>query len=148
MLMLYWIGWVAVGLAAAPLESWRARTGWGLEMTPGVVPQPTESGLALVGRGQSLVLENAPASAPLDAVLETLWAPFVAAGIAPPVVEDASCLMVGKPALCRRARIEVAAGAHLELVAGRPDGADWVVVCMDRGTAKNGVCKDHLELAP
>ncbi|HCH65298.1 MAG TPA: hypothetical protein DFR83_21005, partial [Deltaproteobacteria bacterium] len=67
--------------AADPLfETWKARTGLALQRTEGVQAQPAEGGMALVGRGVSLLLSPAAEPKPLQAALKAQFEPFVQAG--------------------------------------------------------------------
>jgi len=131
----------AFALAApSELAAWSARTGLELAVPPGGHVQDTPDGLALVGSGESLLLTDGKGIEGADAALARMWAPFVASGVATPTPAEVACQVGDTATTCRSARLEIAPGATLALLAGQPPGADWVLVCLDRDPRRPGVC--------
>lgn len=134
--------------APADLAAWSARTGLALSAPTAGATQQTPEGLALVGAGESLLLSDAHGADALDAALASMWAPFVEMGIARPTPSDQPCIVAGVATTCRSATVEVAPGAALHLLAGRPADADWLLVCLDRDRSQPGPCGSHIQPAP
>ena len=134
----------AATAAPADLTAWSARTGLALSSPTVGATQQTPDGLALVGAGESLLLADSKGDGALDTALAAMWAPFVEMGIARPTPTDEACVVGGVPTTCRSAVVEVAPGATLHLLAGQPDGADWLLVCLDRDPARPGPCGTHI----
>jgi hypothetical protein len=130
--------------APADLTAWSARTGLALSAPARGATQQTPEGLALVGSGESLLLADAKGDGALDAALAAMWAPFVEMGIARPTPTDRACMVAGRATTCRSATVQVAPGAALHLLAGKPEGADWLLVCLDRDPARPGPCGTHI----
>lgn len=140
---------LGAAMGAPPaLDAWSARTGLALSVPLGGAAQPTADGLALVGAGESLLLADAAEQDALDTALASMWSPFVEMGIPRPAPTDRPCRVLGVPSICRTATIQVAPGAALDLLAGRPAGADWLLVCLDRDPERPGPCGAHITATP
>jgi hypothetical protein len=145
--------WSAAAPGPTDLTAWSSRVGVDLPMPEAL--RAEAGGLALLAPGESLLLVPADAAASaeaaratLDAALAAQAAPFAELGIAMgPAIEQA-CVIAGRPGACRAATVEVAPGAALSLTAGRLDGADWLLVCLDRRADAPGPCGDLLSLSP
>lgn len=139
----------ALAFASADLlAAWSARTGLDLTANPGANAQDTPDGLALVGSGESLLFAEGTGSGAADGALAKMWAPFVATGIAAPTPTDVACRIGDRDATCRGATLAVAPGANLHLLAGQPEGADWLLVCLDRDLARPGPCSGRIVRTP
>lgn len=125
-------------MSAPTLAVWALRTGVTLATPAHVQPAPDGEGLALVDRKVGLALVPAAAETPARSALDAQLAPFLAAGVPAPEVLTVPCRLVGAPAECLAATLEVAPGASLRLLAG--SAADWAAVCLDRGGAVDRIC--------
>lgn len=133
----------------ADLAAWSARVG--VTLPPPEALRDEAGGLALLAPGESLLL--VPADTPadrttLDAALAAQAAPFAELGIAMGPATDRACEIAGSPGACRHASVEVAPGAALSLTAGRIQGADWMLVCLDRRPDAPGPCAALLSVPP
>ena len=139
------------GLATAGnplLETWNTRTGLTLHAADGVQVQPAEGGVALVGRGVSLLLAPAKGDAPARSALEGQLAPFLMAGATAPKASSTACTIGGQAASCLEATIEMAPGASMRILAGHRSDADWTVVCLQRSQAASALCDGVLQVVP
>jgi len=143
--------WAAAAPGPADLSAWSSRVGVALPMPEAL--RDEAGGLALLAPGESLLLVPAPTDAAaargaLDAALAAQAAPFAELGIAMGPATDRACVIAGRPGACRAATVEVAPGAALSLTAGRLDGADWLLVCLDRRADAPGPCGALLTVSP
>lgn len=123
------------------VDAWRRRTGLPLVIDASVRPQPAEGGVALVGRGVSLLLAPAAADRPLHTALQGQLAPFVQAGSKATALREVPCTMGGGGAVCMETSVELAPGASMRLVAAHREGADWTATCLVRSSASVGLCE-------
>ena len=129
--------------AAAELARWEQALG--LPLAGRGEARREGGGLLLLGPGESLLLQQISDAAALDAAaleaaLEGQLAPFRAAGLKPSAPEAGACAVAGQPGRCLRARVDVAPGAALAVVAGRRPGAAWLALCLDRQPDRPGPC--------
>ena len=122
------------------LETWRTRTGLVLQQSEGVQIQPAAGGMAMVGRGVSLLLSPATAAEPLQAALKAQYAPFTQAGGTASPARAVSCSLGGAPATCLTVTVEVTPGASMRLLAAHRAGSDWTAVCLQRNRADATLC--------
>lgn len=122
------------------VDVWRRRTGLPLVIDASVRAQPAEGGMALVGKGVSLLLAPAASDRPLHAALQGQLAPFVQAGSKATALREVPCTMASGVARCIETSVELAPGASMRLVAAHREGSDWTATCLVRSTASAGLC--------
>lgn len=130
------------------LAVWSERLGVALRQTPSVVLQPLQSGLALVGPGQSLALvEVSGGGAPVATALGPLLDPFAAAGLALSEPVMVPCTLAKAVVQCTQVTVTVGPGKTLVATAASAPQGDWVAVCLDRRSGAAGACTGVVEVA-